>query len=708
MLDRVVLAGLIGSTNESAFRIGKIVDNLRIGNTSLTVRIETVQETLQRLIVQKKVRQTELFKTHVFCLTESAHQELSSVVSSAEADFDAALKRMLKDTAHLVEFDVAASICRRFILECFARSGKVIAKTVTGRIRPDELPRVLDTRDAFKAALEGHQVSPESIESVRVRCDSFLKSSDPNDQQVKFHLTQSYYFAQLLGFEDSVFNPLQDHAFANAILYLDTNVVIAGVLYIAEHSTLFDELITLTKRLGVELRVTRATLNETRYVAHDRLTQIKKIVGVGPDAVLEHTNDQFLIAFLNSRERNASLTPDEFIQPFDRLAELLIERWHITIEDRAEDDVLADRNIAEVCRIIDEEAENLRGWGKSEAVQAHDACHYVLVKEARSQGQNAWFLTRDRTLVGAAARLAGQSEAHFCFSLIGFLHSISPFVTTAEESSFVNVLSTLITDQVFAVGPIFDAAELALLAEFHDDVMATPTDQLLLALDYIKSKTLEGKPYRSSDIPKVSLELRKFLSSSKDEQYRALEVERMRLEALADAESKRRVAAEQMVSSLQDTGKTQETKLRKAESEAREGRQQAYRQRLSFRALLMLLGLAAAVALWMNCHDIVIGITTRYPRATNFISLQFGHTILNGLGALAAALPTFAFVLATRIRSELKLGLLIICATIILGLSNVLSESHLSFWSNCFGVAGPITVLLIALWNGTRRPTASK
>jgi hypothetical protein len=394
VLDRVVLGGLIGSTSEGAFRVGKIVENLRFGNTSLTIRVETVQETLQRLITQEKVRQTEVLKRHAYYLTESANAELSTVVSSAEADFDAALKRMLKDTAHSVEFAVAASICRRFILECFARFGKVIAKTVTGRIRPEELPRILDTRDAFTAALEGHRISPETVESIRARCSSFLKSSDPNDQKVKFHLTQGYYFAQLLGFEDSAFNPLQDHAFAEAILYLDTNVVIVGVLYIAEHSTLFDELITLTKRLGVELRVTRATLNEARHVAHDRLTQITKIIAVVPKAVIEHTDDQFVIAFLNARDNNAALTPDEFMQPFDRLAELLAQRWNITIEDRAEDDVLAGRDIAEVCRIIDEEAEKLR--------------------------------------------------------------------------------------------------------EFHDDVMATPTDQLLLALDYIKSKTLQGKPYRSS------------------------------------------------------------------------------------------------------------------------------------------------------------------------------------------------------------------
>jgi hypothetical protein len=281
----------------------------------------------------------------------------------------------------------------------------------------------------------------------------------------------------------------------------------------------------------------------------------------------------------------------------------------------------------------------------------------------------------------------------FCFSLIGFLHSISPFIeTTEEENTIVKALTAFMSDQIFAIGPIFDAAELSLLAEFHNDVMSTPADQLLLALDYVKSKALEGKPYRTSDIPKVSLELRKFLSSSKDEQYRVLEAERLRLKALAEAEEKRRRLAEQRVASLEET-----------QLDAQAGRKQAHFQQLKFRGLLAVLGIAAGIGLWVNCHTLAVWFTTTYPVISNWISLNVVQTIFSGIGALLFAWPAFSFVLATNIRVELRSAILVIVAAVVLALSNLLSESRLSLWANSFGVATPIALLVIIMWHNSRR-----
>src|SRR5260370_2477721 len=88
------------------------------------------------------------------------------------------------------------------------------------------------------------------------------------------------------------------------------------------------------------------------------------------------------------------------------------------------------------------------------------------------------------------------------------------------------------------------------MAEYHQDVMATPTDQVLRAFDYVKLKTLQGRPYRRADIPEVSLQLRKFLSSSREEQITALEMERARVLSEKDAEEVLRKASEARTSEL--------------------------------------------------------------------------------------------------------------------------------------------------------------
>jgi hypothetical protein len=703
VLDRIVLGALIGSTQEAPFRTGAIVGNLCLGSQVLTVRIETVQEALTRLVKQGKVNHTAVRRGDAFYLAESGETELLSVMSSAEGDFSDALQRMLKDTAHLVDFDTAALVCRRFILECFARFGRTIARSVTGHVRPDDLPNLIDTTEAFTTAIEGRTLSAEAMQSVRARCNAFLKSSDQRDQRVKFHLTQSYYFAQLLGFEDSAFNPLRDHVFGDAILYLDTNVIFAGVLQIAETVPLFDELIRLTGRLGISLRVTRITINETRNLAQRKLNELKQALKVLPKEVIQHTSDQFVLAYLDAREKRPTSTPDDIAAPFQDLAQLLTTRWKIEIEDRVEEDLIAEPNAGEVCRIIDEEAQAMRGWGKSQPVQRHDACHYFIVQHERAKGHKAWFLTRDRTLAAAAAKLANPGESHFSLGLIGFLHSISPFVTTPEEEdSLVSVLSKLMTDQVFAVGPMFDASELALLAEFHEDVVATPAEQLLLALDFIKSKTLEGKPYRPEDIPRVSLELRKFLSSSKDEQYQALESERARLAAVAAAESHRRAEAERTISSLRDAENAQTEKVTKAEESARSSERKAHRSQLILRAVLMVLGWAIAATLWLNSHELAVWLLMKYPDFLKVVSLDVGNAVLSGMGVVVAALPTFACVLKLRIRFELRVAILVIIAAVILAISRALNEARLSFLADCLGVAAPFAVLAIAAWKKSK------
>jgi hypothetical protein len=698
VLDRVVLGALLGSSETDPFRVGRIVENLHLGKTSLKLRVETIQETLDRLIKTGNVRSIELVKRHAYYLTAEAQAAISGATNQIQQGFDMAVQRMLKNIAHLVEIEIAASVCRRFIFECFARFGQIMAKTVTGHIKPDELPRILDSRNAFRSSIEGYTLSAPAIQSLKARCDKFLKSTDPDDQKVKFNLSQGYYLTQLLGFEDSGFNPLRDHAFSDSVFYLDTNVVLIGVVYVAEHSGLFDEMVRVTKRMNVTLCVTRATVNEARRVARDRFTQIKKIIEVLPEQLIERTDDQFILAYLHARTKDPTITPEKFVAPFDSLADLLKERWNIEIDDRVEEDIFGNKDVSKICRIIDEEAEQVRGWGKSDPVRRHDACHYLLIAEARISNSKTWFLTRDRTLVAAAYKLEPGADVLFCFSLIGFLHSISPFiVTTTEEDTIVNALSAFMSEQVFAIGPVFDAAELALMAEFHDDVMSTSADQLLLALDYIKTKTLEGKPYRTDDIPKVSLELRKFLSSSKDEQYRVLEIERMRLESLAQDEERRRLSAEERAASLEQTGQAQRTQLSETQLEIEAGRKDAHRQRLNFRGLLMALGITAGFALWLNSHGITIWLTTTYPKISDLVSLTTFEAIVSGIGAIVFAWPTFSFVLATSIRHQLKSAILVIVAAIVIVLSKLFSEATLSVWANAIGVITPLVLLILAM-----------
>src|SRR5262249_17931927 len=150
------------------------------------------------------------------------------------------------------------------------------------------------------------------------------------------------------------------------------------------------------------------------------------------------------------------------------------------------------------------------------------------VMEERKSNSKTWFLTRDGSLVQAALRLTDDQQP-FCFSLIGFLQSISPYLTVDEESSFVEAYSNLVVEQILPMELVFDRQDLMVLAEMHEDIQHTPPERVVEAYEYIKRSVLHGNPWTSADIPKVTLELRKFFTSSLEEQRRTLENENLRL-----------------------------------------------------------------------------------------------------------------------------------------------------------------------------------
>ena len=319
-LDRVVIGTLFGSTDEDPFRIGRIQKNLQFGPSAPVIREDTIQETLSRLKNQGTVECTLLRKKHAYFLTEKGNEEFNSIVENAENLLANVVKGYLKDTDHLLSFEAASDVFIKFIFESFAMFGQIIAKNVTGVLKNEDLINSINPEDAFKAAVQGKDISEEAIQSLFARCSNFLKSSDPNDEKLKFQLTQGFYFTQLLGINGDRFNPLTDLAFSGAIFYLDTNVLLVGLLQTEDDVDIFDEITHIAQRVGIEIRVTKATIDEAYHVAIEHIAHINKFFDILPTELMKRTDDDFLKAFLKSHEKDSSITPEKFIEPFNRLS----------------------------------------------------------------------------------------------------------------------------------------------------------------------------------------------------------------------------------------------------------------------------------------------------------------------------------------------------------------------------------------------------
>ena len=494
---------------------------------------------------RNQVAHALLSTRHAYYLTDTGRSDTDEATDSAVQLFEPVLARMLQDTSALCDERDGAIVCRTFVSECFARCGQQIAKAVTGELTTDELVNAANIQGAFQAAISSVSLSVDAIQSLEARCIRFLRSTERDDEELKFRLTQGYYVAQLLELNVYEFNPIADDAFREAVFYIDTNVLVDRLLS-NEVARLFDELVRICKALGVDLRVSRATINETRWVAAGRLEGLENVLATVPPELVKRTRDQFLDAFLEVRRSSPEVTAEKFLSRFDEIPKLLAELG-IELDDRTAEEIVGDQDVARECEVVHQAAMKTRGWGKGNHVRLHDVCHYLLIQDERKHGRKAWFLTRDKTLSQAAVDL-GESQLPFCFPLAGFLHSVSPFLEApAAQRPLVDLFAAVLNGEIGdLIGEsLFSLSELKIISEFHADVLSTPVEQLVPAFDYVKSNVLGGKPYQRNDHAKVALELKKFLTSSTEEKQKALQAEVRRQENIAADERTQRERAQQ-------------------------------------------------------------------------------------------------------------------------------------------------------------------
>jgi hypothetical protein len=654
-LDHVVLNSLLGASLEAPMKIGEIQRKLHFGTNAPILRPEILKEALARLDEEGKVSSTAIKKKKAYFLTPSGLECVTHAVVSAENLTKPVVARLLKHTGHLIQAADGAKICIDFICEAFARCGLGIAKDLHGC---GDFPHAGDLAAAFDAAVKGVMISNESRQTLETRCLGLFKSRDPEDVRLIFYLTQGYYFAQLLGLDQKAFDPISEQAFVGAVLYLDTNVVLPGLLP-GDDGRAFVETMSLARRIGISLRITRASLNEARRVGANRLNELKKIENKVPPELAEKSFDDFVIHFYEQRQKSPDLTPEQYLKAFESLAQV-VESWGVEIDDIVEDEMLKGRQYADLSdRIQDVAAKYRKAGPKSENVLRHDIAHYALIQDQRQTNAKTWFLTRDRTLVLGTEDVR-EEETPFCFGLIGFLQSISPFVVSDIEcASLSKIFASLLKEQVIMTDRLFDSRELALLAEMHSDVLATAPEQLLPAVDFLKFSVLKGKAYRTEDIPLVSLELRKFLASSKDEQKKALELLNAALQAEAKAERdsatesrNARIAAENDALVQQQKLEQEAERLRCATTQIADLQSQAQLGKTKQGLYDAGAGIIIGGLLWA-----VQGTLMSKLQTTNWIVALLIGSAIKAIAAFLFCFPSLRHLRNSNWRSEVRIGL---------------------------------------------------
>jgi hypothetical protein len=695
-LDHLVMNGLLGASVHDPMKVGQLQKKLHLGTHAPILRSEVLRDALLRLDQEGKVHSVLIRKKKCYFLSIEGKKEIGSAVVSAESLYKPVIERLLAHTEDIVAKDIAVKICTDFICEAFARCGLALAKDVHGHTA---FPHPSDLAAAFHAAAKGMDISETAKQTLESRCLSLFKSRELDVKRLIFYLTQGYYFVQLLGLDHNGFDPIAEQAFQGSVFYLDTNVILHGLLP-NDGGRAFGEMINVSKRMGINLRITRASINEARRVGADRLTELKQIQGKVPAELAEKSLDDFIVHFYEQRRLDPTLTPEDYLAGFDRLTDT-VRDWGIEIDDLTEQEMLNGRVFADLeNRIQTLSAKYRKGRTKSEGVLKHDVAHYALVQDRRHTNGKTWFLTRDRSLVSCAEDVCGADKP-FCFGLIGFLQSISPFVVSdIEGNSLSAVFAELLKEQLITTERLFDSRELVLLAEMHSDVLSSDSSNLLPAIDFVKFSVLQGKAYRSEDFPRVSLELRKFLASSKDEQKKVLEDLNARLRSEADAERQAAVEsrqaqldAESALLEKQSELDEQSEKLESSQAEILGLHAELDKRLVHARLTKAVGGVAGGALLW------VFGPSLSAVIQKLMGTQRIDDAVVQTLATSLFCLPALQFLRKSEWRPEVRLALGSIVLLAALWIVKVISPSVAADVGSYLAIAAVLaSVLLFPKW----------
>jgi hypothetical protein len=689
VLNRVVLAALINSTEDSPMTDIDIANAIRTNTKSPNLRLEVVQQTLLRLVEGGKVndktleppnvRGIKVRKIDVFYLSQSGIDETSNLVNTGTELLDVVISKMADGLTDFISEDRATNICSAFIFECSSKFGRQIGQLVVGRWNGDDLVKSIDVRNLLSTITSNEPLDPNVFELIESRCLQFLKSNEPNEETLKFHLTQTFYFCQLLGIDGGQFDPLAEHAFANSVFYMDTNVLFYGLIKHEESTKPFKELIKLCNRLNVKLRVTRATIDEARRAAASRITQLKQIDGNVPIEIVRKTNDDFISSFYDAREKDSEITIEGYFEQFEDLTATLTG-YGIEVDDRNEIEILGNRKFEREVEIIQKEVLAVRKGIKPEIVLEHDIAHYALISDERIVNNKTWFLTVDGSLLRSAVKLANGQQP-FCFSLPGFLQSISPFVSTDEETSLVEVFSAVFTEQIPTNEILFDAKELIVMSHLQEDILCSPPEQLADAFEFVRKNTLKGENFKDSETGLIALGLKKYFLSSVAERERALGATISRMGEETAAERKAREEAERKASEtvareeslrLEYEGlmASSSTVSQENVTLAKRLEKSHHRQRLFFAIITLIAGIFIAI----YQDPLIELILIKFPR----LLPDFVKSVVLWIGMLIFVSPSIYYVKKTKYSSDIQLVPIAIILILGLSLFKVLSDQVVS------------------------------
>lgn len=215
-------------------------------------------------------------------------------------------------------------------------------------------------------------------------------------------------------------------------------------------------------------------------------------------------------------------------------------------------------------------------------------------------------------------------------------------------------------------------------------------------MDFVKSSVLKGRAYKIEDFPLVSLELRKFLASSKDEQKQVLETLNARLQSEAQTQRdaaiesrKARLAAEDALLAKESELDDQSEQLQLSESENADLRKQLNKNAALGRLAFGIAGMVGGILMWMfgvQISSFVQGLVGKH----NIVD-----SLLQAMAGVIFCWPPINFLRRVEWRTEVKGAIGSLIVFVALWVTKVVSATTAADVASYLAIGGVVASVFI-------------
>ncbi|MGB5217435.1 MAG: hypothetical protein WBN66_03955 [Smithella sp.] len=374
-IDRILEQNL-AYADQTGLREEELRNIIRLPGANPILTVADTHAGLLRLIGRGHVVKKPPAGSGKFILSADMGHEIEQAIDQTQKSWDAVIKDLFSAAG-----GPQSQYADAFIeVLCYVLS-RMSSGYISVMIGKDT--QNFDTRHLIKHAndtvLKSHPVTDKK--ALEFGVTRFFQESTPQFDAIKWNMAQNFYVAFALGIDPKA-RVLSSELLAGAVVYLDTNVLIPGLIPEDRHHDGFQEVIKTCRDLKIKIKVMQITVDELRRIVGTHAAVLRQVYDRIPTETLSKVRCFLLQSYMHLIKKEHDLPLDTFLARFQAPIDTLREAFDLEIED----DVWFDKECnspatKQLAQKLSAKFKSMRGRSKTDEASRHDALLLRWVEE---------------------------------------------------------------------------------------------------------------------------------------------------------------------------------------------------------------------------------------------------------------------------------------------------------------------------------------